>query len=59
LRFRRSNALRYGLWSALRRAELRRVNMHSLRHSFASALIMGSGVGKVGTRPVAPRVEIV
>jgi integrase len=38
---RRSNALRYGLWSALRRAELRRVNMHSLRHSFASALIMG------------------
>jgi integrase len=38
---RRSNALRYGLWSALRRAALRRVNMHSLRHSFASALIMG------------------
>jgi len=38
---RRSNALRYGLWPALRRAELRRVNMHSLRHSFASALIMG------------------
>jgi integrase len=38
---RRSNALRYGLWSALRRAGLRRVNMHSLRHSFASALIMG------------------
>ena len=31
----------YGLWSALRRARLRRVNMHSLRHSFASALIMG------------------
>jgi len=38
---RRSNALRYGLWSALQRAGLRRVNMHSLRHSFASALIMG------------------
>jgi integrase len=38
---RRSNALRYGLWAALRRAGLRRVNMHSLRHSFASALIMG------------------
>jgi len=37
----RSNALRYGLWPALRRAGLRRVNMHSLRHSFASALIMG------------------
>ncbi|MGH7779013.1 MAG: tyrosine-type recombinase/integrase [Candidatus Binataceae bacterium] len=38
---RRSNALRYGLWAALRHAGLRRVNMHSLRHSFASALIMG------------------
>lgn len=38
---RRSNALRYGLWAALRHARLRRVNMHSLRHSFASALIMG------------------
>ena len=38
---RRSNALRCGLWSALRRAGLRRVNMHSLRHSFASALIAG------------------
>ena len=37
---RRSNALRYGLWPALARAELRRVTMHSLRHSFASALIM-------------------
>jgi len=37
---RRSTALRYGLWPALRRAGLRRVNMHSLRHSFASALIM-------------------
>ncbi len=36
---RRSNALRYGLWPALRRAGLRRVNMHSLRHSFASALL--------------------
>ncbi|MGC2304768.1 site-specific integrase, partial [Candidatus Binatus sp.] len=38
---RRSNVLRYGLWAALERAELRRVNIHSLRHSFASALIMG------------------
>jgi integrase len=36
---RRSNALRYGLWPALSRAGLRRVNMHSLRHSFASMLI--------------------
>ena len=36
----RSTALRYGLWPALSRAGLRRVNMHSLRHSFASALIM-------------------
>jgi integrase len=36
---RRSVALRRGLWPALRRAGLRRVNMHSLRHSFASALI--------------------
>jgi integrase len=41
LAIRRSNALRYGLWAALERAGLRRVNMHSLRHSFASALIMG------------------
>jgi integrase len=41
LAIRRSNALRYGLWVALERAGLRRVNMHSLRHSFASALIMG------------------
>src|SRR5262249_5815053 len=38
---RRSNALRYGIWPAPRRADLRRVNMHSLRHSFASALIIG------------------
>jgi integrase len=37
---RRSNALRYGMWPALKRAGLRRVTMHSLRHSFASALIM-------------------
>ncbi len=36
---RRSNALRNGLWPALTRAELRRVTMHSLRHSFASMLI--------------------
>ena len=38
---RRTTALRYGLWPALRRAGLRRVTMHSLRHSFASALLMG------------------
>lgn len=45
---RRSNALRGGLWSALRRAGLRRVNMHSLRHSFASALIArGAAVTEV------------
>jgi len=36
----RSTAVRYGLWPALSRAGLRRVNMHSLRHSFSSALIM-------------------
>jgi integrase len=36
----RSNVLRYGLYRALRRAGLRRVDMHSLRHSFASALVM-------------------
>ncbi len=36
----RSAALRYGVWPALSRAGLRRVNMHWLRHSFASALIM-------------------
>jgi integrase len=47
---RRSNALRYGLWAALRRAGLRRVNMHSLRHSFASALIVnGAAVTEVQT----------
>jgi integrase len=45
---RRSNALRYGLWAALRRAGLRQVNMHSLRHSFASALIAdGAAVTEV------------
>ena len=45
---RRSNALRCGLWAALRRAGLRRVNMHSLRHSFASALIInGASVTEV------------
>jgi integrase len=36
----RSTALRLGLWPALSRSGLRRVNMHSLRHSFASALII-------------------
>jgi integrase len=36
----RSNVLRWGLYPALKRAELRRVHMHSLRHSFASSLIM-------------------
>jgi integrase len=40
---RRSNALRGGLWPALRRGGLRRVCLHSLRHSFASALIMSGG----------------
>lgn len=45
---RRSIALRRGLWPALRRAGLRKVNMHSLRHSFASALIAkGSPVTEV------------
>ena len=45
---RRSIALRRGLWPALRRAQLRTVNMHSLRHSFASALIAkGSPVTEV------------
>src|SRR5271167_4214116 len=36
----RSTALRYGLRPALNRAGLRRVNMRSLRRSFASALII-------------------
>jgi integrase len=35
----RSNVLKRGLYPALRRAGLRRVDMHSLRHSFASILI--------------------
>ncbi len=35
---RRSSALRCGLWPALKRAGLRRVTMHSLRHSFAKNL---------------------
>jgi len=35
----RSNILRRGLYPALQAAKLRRVDMHSLRHSFASALI--------------------
>lgn len=37
----RSTVLKRGLYSALRRAGLRRVDMHSIRHSFASALIAG------------------
>ena len=32
--------LRWGLYPALERAKLRRVHMHSIRHSFASSLIM-------------------
>ena len=35
----RSNVLKRGLYPALRRAGLRHVDMHSLRHSFASILI--------------------
>jgi integrase len=35
----RHHTLRVGLHSLLRRAKLRQVDMHSLRHSFASALI--------------------
>jgi integrase len=35
----RGTVLRVGLYPALRRAGLRRVDMHSLRHSFASGLI--------------------
>ena len=35
----RSNVLKRGLYPALARAKLRRVDMHSLRHSFASILI--------------------
>jgi integrase len=37
---RRSNVLRQGLYPALRRAKLRHVNVKSLRHSFASMMIM-------------------
>lgn len=36
----RSTALRWGLRPELSRAGLQRVNLHSLRHSFGSALIM-------------------
>jgi integrase len=44
----RSNILRGYLYPALRRAELRQVDMHSLRHTFASALILaGSPVTEV------------
>ena len=35
----RSTVLKRGLYPALSRAKLRRVDMHSLRHSFASILI--------------------
>jgi len=35
----RSNVLRQGLYPALRRAELRSVNVKTLRHSYASGLI--------------------
>ena len=46
----RSNILRRGLYPALRRAKLRRVDMHSLRHSFASILIAsGTPVTEVQT----------
>jgi len=45
---RRSNALRYELRAALRKAGLRRVNMHSLRHSVASAFIVnGAAVTEI------------
>jgi integrase len=37
----RDRILTVGLYPALRRAGLRRVNFHSLRHSCASAMIMG------------------
>jgi integrase len=40
----RSNVLRYGLHPALRRAGLRKVSLHSLRHSFASILLMNGTV---------------
>jgi integrase len=38
---RRSNVQRSGLWPALRRANLRKVTVYSLRHTFASGLIAG------------------
>jgi integrase len=48
---RRTTALRCGFWPALRRAKLRQVNMHSLRHSYASILIMGgASVTEVGQK---------
>lgn len=37
---RRSNVLALGFEPALKRAKLRRITMHSLRHSYASALIL-------------------
>jgi len=45
---RRHIVLRSGLYPALKRAKLRRVDMHSLRHSFASGLIaQGASVTEV------------
>jgi integrase len=40
----RANALKRGLRPALRRAQLRQVTMHSLRHSCASAMIANGAV---------------
>jgi integrase len=45
--------------AALQRAGLRRVNMHSLRHSFASALIMaGAPVTEVQAGPCIADLEL-
>jgi len=45
---RRDIVLRKGLYPTLKRAKLRRVDMHSLRHSFASSLIaQGASVTEV------------
>lgn len=48
----RSTALRYGLWPALSRAGLRRVNMHSLGHSVRVCVDHGGSTGD--RRPGAP-----